>query len=87
MQKLLSDILSQGPRLVPGPKVKSWEEDPKIFFFGDHKSDTIHCKSSSWALIRDLQTKVRTLRALASLLSQYTRFLLYFTNSMVCLCE
>ena len=44
-------------------------------------------KLSSWGLIQDLQDKVRTLRALASLLSQYSRFLLYFTNSMVCLCE
>ena len=41
---------------------------------------------SSWGLIWDLQHKVRTLGALASLLSQYTHFLLYFTNSMVCLC-
>ena len=58
-----------------------------IFFFGDHESDTIHHKLSSWGLVQDLQDKVRTLRALASLLSQYTRFLLYFTNSSVCLCE
>ena len=36
--------------------------------------------------IGELQDKVRTFRALASLPSQYTRFLLHFTNSMVCLC-
>ena len=68
--------------IKPGPSSRS-----EIFFFGDHKSDTIHCKSSSWVLIRDLQNKVRTLRALDSLLSQYTHFLLYFSNSTVCLRE
>ena len=36
--------------------------------------------------IGELKDKVRTFRALASLPSQYTRFLLYFINSMVCLC-
>ena len=47
----------------------------------------VHCKLSSWGLVQDLQDKVRTLRALTSLLSQYAHFLLCFTNSMVCLCE
>ena len=42
---------------------------------------------SSWGLVWDLQDKVRPLRALSSMLSQDTRFLLYLTNSMVCLCE
>ena len=42
-----------------------------------------------WAIIlgdQDLQDKEWTLGALASLPSQYTHFLLYFTSSMVCLC-
>ena len=47
----------------------------------------LHRKLSSWGLVRDLQDKIRTLRALPSLLSQYTHFLLYFTNSTLCLCE
>ena len=48
---------------------------------------TIHHKLSSWGLVQGLQDKVRRLRALVSLLSQYTCFLLYLTNSVVCLCE
>ena len=72
-------------------KALEWSSGPwswnLIFFFGDHKSNTIHRKLSSWELVWYLQDKVRTLRALASLLSQYAHFLLYFTNSMVCLCK
>ena len=60
-----------------------WSE---ILSLRDHESDTIHCKRSSWGLVRDLQDKVRTLRALASLPSQYTHFLLYFTDTMMRLC-
>ena len=65
---------------MPGPWSRS------SIFFGDHESESIHCNLSSWGLVRDLQDK-RTFRALASLLSQYTRFLLYFSNVTVCLCE
>ena len=72
-------------------KALEWSSGPwswnLIFFFGDHKSNTIHRKLSSWELVWYLQDKVRTLRALASLLSQYAHFLLYFTNSTVCFCE
>ena len=64
--------------LVPGPKAKPSSVITNL---------TVHCKLSSWGLVRDLQDTVRTLRGLASLLSQYTRFLLYLTNSSVCLCE
>ena len=66
---------------------QAWALVLKLNLLVDHKSDTVHYKLSSWGLIRDLQDKVRTLRALASLLTQDTRFLLYFTNSTVCLCE
>ena len=59
----------------------------EILSSGDHKSDTVHHKLSSWGLVRDLQDKEGTLRALACLLSQYTCFLLHFTNSLVHLCE
>ena len=67
--------------LVPGPEVKSSSSgitSPTPF---------THCKLSSWGLVQDLQDKVRMLRALASVLSQYACFLLYFTNSTVCLCK
>ena len=75
-------LLHKGSWVIkPGP----WSQS-QIFFFGDHKSYTVHHKLSSWGLIQDLQDKVRTLRALVSLFSQYTHFLLYFTNSTVCLC-
>ena len=63
----------------PGPW--SWSQ---IIFFGDHESDTIHRKLSSRGLVRDLQDKVRTLRAVASLLCQHTRFPLYW---LTVLCE
>ena len=48
--------------LVPGPEGKSSEITNMTLF---------------WGLVQDLQDKVRTLRALASLLSEYICFLLY----------
>ena len=64
-----------------GPWSQSW------LFFRDDKSDIVHHKLSSWGFIWDLQDKGRAPRAVASLLSQYTRFPLYFSNSLICLCE
>ena len=64
----------------PGP----WSQSS--IFFRDQGFNIVHHELSSWGLVRDLQDKVRTVRALASLLSQYTHFLLYFTNAMVCQC-
>ena len=73
MQNLLSD--------------KAWSLVLKLNLLWRHESDIVHCKLSFWGLIQDLQDNVRTLRALDPLLSQYARFLLYFTNSSVCFCE
>ena len=69
----------EGSRVVPIPKAKSSSEIMNLTPF------TINYHPEG--LSRVFQDKVRTLRAPACLFSQYTCFLLYLTNSMVCLCE
>ena len=71
--------------MVPSPEAKS--SSSEIMNLTINHDLTIHHKLSSWGLVQGLQDKVRRLRALVSWLSQYTCFLLYLTNSVVCLCE
>ena len=66
--------------LVPGPEVKSSSSEiTNLTPF----TVSYHLGGSSGIF----WTRWEHSRALASLLSQYTYFLLYFTNFMVCLCE
>ena len=63
--------------MVPNPKAKSSSEITNLTLF----TIIYHLGDSS----RIFRTRWEYSRALASVLSQYTHFLLYFANTMVCL--
>ena len=69
---------SEWSSLVPDPEAKSSLEitNPTSFTVSYHLG----------GFVQDLHDKARTFRVLAPLLSQYTHFLLYFTNSTLYLC-